>query len=100
LENGQLELTAVFAVKLKPDEEINELPVRVRVRCPLIEDGKEGDALPVVVQSSADTTPDPDRPEWVRVTLTQGEAVKFECISDPYDAAWTVKFVPEIEPVE
>jgi hypothetical protein len=100
LENGQLELTAVFAVKLKPDEEINELPVRVRVRCPLIEDGKEGDALPVVVQSSADTTPDPDRPEWVQVTLTQGEAVKFECISDPYDAAWTVKFVPEIEPVE
>jgi hypothetical protein len=99
LEDGRLELTAVFTVKLKADEDIDELPVRVRVRCPLLEDGKQGDDLPIVVQSSVETAADPERPGWTQLNLTKGETVRFECISDPYDAAWTVKFLPEIEPV-
>ena len=99
LQDGRLELTTVFTVELA-DDEISELTVRVRVRCPLLEDGKQGDDLPIVVQSSVGNVPDPEKPEWMQVTLTKGEPVKFECISDPYDAAWTVRFVPEIEPVE
>lgn len=94
----KLRLTAKFSVRLKSDEDLGTLLARVRVSCPIIEDGHVGDAIALTTTTSIPTVQDPDKPGWQRFELGN-TAIKFECVSESYDPLWTVRFVPEIEPV-
>ncbi|TAX97702.1 hypothetical protein ELH94_14840 [Rhizobium leguminosarum] len=94
----KLRLTAAFSVKLKAEEDLGDMIARVRITCPVIEDGQAGDDLRLTISSSATVEPDPIKDGWSRFSLTQS-SVKFVCESELYDPLWTVKFVPEIEPV-
>lgn len=94
----KLRLTAKFSVRLKSDEDVETLPARVRVTCPIIEDGQVGDAIALIITTSTTIIEDPDKPGWQRFDLGNA-AVKFECVSETYDPLWTVRFVPEVEPV-
>ncbi len=93
----KLRLTAVFSVRLKADEDADEMMARVRITCPVIEDGQVGDDLELQVESTADLEDDVARGGWKKFRLSR-QAVKFVCRSAPYNALWTVKFVPEVEP--
>jgi hypothetical protein len=94
----KLRLTAAFSVKLKAEEDLDDMIARVRITCPVIEDGQAGDDLRLTISSSAALEPDPIKGGWNRFSLTQS-SVKFVCESELYDPLWTVKFVPEVEPV-
>jgi hypothetical protein len=94
----KLRLTAKFSVRLKSDEDVETLLARVRVSCPIIEDGQTGDAIDLRTTASVATVEDPEKPGWRRFDLGNA-AIKFECVSECYDPLWTVRFVPEVEPV-
>ncbi|MBD8641625.1 hypothetical protein IFT71_19360 [Sphingomonas sp. CFBP 13733] len=96
----ELRLKASFNVKLKADENADSLMARVRVTCPVIEDGTTGDPIVVNLTSDVSMTDDTDRPGWKVFELTQSKPARFDCETDLYDALWTVRFVPEVEPVE
>lgn len=97
---GELRLKAAFSVKLKADENIEDVDIRVRVSCPVIEDGSVGDDLGLTIVSDVALTDDVQRPGWKTFKLTQSQIARFECETVPYDPMWTVRFVPEVEPVE
>jgi hypothetical protein len=97
---SELKLNAAFSVKLKTDENTDNLKARVRVTCPVLEDGATGDTIAVNLKSDVPMTDDTERPGWKVFELSQSNGARFECESDPYDALWTVRFVPEVEPVE
>jgi hypothetical protein len=94
-----LRLTAKFTVKLKADEGVSDLLARVRVTCPVLADGQIGDEIPLQVIPSETEGTDVDPVGWINFQVTT-DGVSFDCRSDPYDALWTVKFIPEVEPVE
>jgi len=94
----KLRLTAKFSVRLKADEDVDTLLARVRVSCPIVEDGQTGDAIGLTTTASVATTDDPEKSGWQRFDLGN-TAIKFECVSECYDPLWTVRFVPEVEPV-
>jgi hypothetical protein len=94
----KLRLTAAFSVRIKPDEELEEMRARIRVTCPVIEDGQIGDSIPLEISTSTVLDEDTSRSGWSQFNLGS-KAVKFECRSEPYDPLWTVRFVPEVEPV-
>lgn len=95
---NKLRLTAKFSVRLKSDEDVGTVVARVRASCPIVEDGQIGDDVVLRTIASVATTEDPDKPGWRRFELG-GAAVSFECTSETYDPLWTVRFVPEVEPV-
>lgn len=94
----KLRLTAAFSVKLKADEEIEGLQARVRVTCPVIEDGQPGDTIRLTMTSLTPLEDDPEKEGWKSFKLGTS-AVKFECVSEDYDPLWTVRFVPEVEAI-
>lgn len=93
----KLRLTAIFSVKLKADEDLAAMSARVRVTCPVIEDGQTGDDLKLSVTASVPLEVDSTKEGWSLFELSQ-TSVKFVCESELYDSLWTVKFVPEVEP--
>ena len=95
-----LRLRAVFTVRLKSDEEIEALKVGVHVTCPVMEDEQEGEALQVFVKPSVAPIAHEAKPGWSVFDLSKGTAIRIECETEPYNPSWTVKFVPEVEPVE
>lgn len=95
----KLRLVAAFNVRLKADEDIAEMSARVRVTCPVIEDGQLGDELELEIETTAELEDDTQKAGWKKFALSQ-QAVKFVCRSAPYDPLWTVRFVPEVEPAE
>ncbi|SFJ14878.1 hypothetical protein SAMN04515648_2882 [Phyllobacterium sp. CL33Tsu] len=97
--DGKLRLTTRFSVRLKADEDVQTLRARVRISCPVVEDGQAGDSIGLTMSSSIALTDDKTREGW-RAFELGATAVKFECVSEPYDPLWTVRFVPEVEAVE
>jgi hypothetical protein len=95
----KLQLTAAFSVRLKPDEDIDAMRARVRVTCPVIEDGQIGESIALEIVAATTLEEDTGKPGWSQFDIGS-KPVKFECRSEPYDALWTVRFVPEVEPVE
>lgn len=83
-------------------EQVDPLPVRVRFSCPILEEEQAGS------ESVALTVLGPDEEEGVhdeggtvfRGTLRKGRAWRFDIRSEPYDAEWSVRLVPEVEVVE
>ncbi|KQS76372.1 hypothetical protein [Rhizobium sp. Leaf383] len=96
--DGKLRLRASFSVRLKAEDDVGEMLARVRVTCPVIEDGQTGDNLKLSVSTTAESTADETRPGWFLVRLKH-QSITFTCETEPYDPLWTVKFVPEVEPV-
>lgn len=90
-------MAAKFAVKAKEDRSDGELLVRVRARCLAVEDGQAGDTIPMTVQCSSGA--DPDEHGWVEVELSPDTAVRFDCETKPYDNTWSVRFIPEVQPI-
>jgi hypothetical protein len=93
---GKLNLSATFSVRPKPDYVGEPLRLKVRATCPIIEDGQAGDRLPMVVHTSTGSHAGPDG--WHEIELAAGEVIRFHCETEPYDRAWTVRFVPEVQP--
>lgn len=96
----ELRLKAAFSVELRPEADVDEVDVRVRVACPVIEDGSVGDDLELAMSSDVTLSDDTERPGWQTFSLKRSEVAYFECETVPYDAMWTVRFVPEVESME
>jgi hypothetical protein len=100
-DDGNLEMTTKFVLKLKEDSEQDELDVRLKVTCAVVADGTDVDPIPVVTTSEDDDLELLDEEAGTyRVRLTKHAAVKLTAKSAPYDPNWTIRFVPEVEPLE
>lgn len=100
-DDGQLRMSTTFALKLKEDAEIDELDVRLKVTCAVVADGTDVDPIPLVTTSDADDLHTMDAEAGVyRVRLNKRIAVKLSSKSAAYDPNWTIRFVPEVEPLE
>lgn len=100
IDGQKLRLTAVFSVRLKTDQDVDQLEARFRVTCPVVEDNELGDSLEVAVATTENMEDDADLPGWKRITIRKDRVAKFMCETESYDPLWTVKFVPEVEPLK
>lgn len=94
---GRVVMSAKFAVKAKEEHSEDGMAVRVRARCVAVEDGQAGDSIPMSVSCSAGA--EADESGWMELELTSDAAVKFECVTEPYDNTWSVRFIPEVQPM-
>lgn len=92
-----VKMTAKFAVRGKSDEAEEGMTVRVRARCLAVEDGQAGDQISMSVRCSTVTAEDGDG--WMEVELLPDAGVSFECETEPYDNTWSIRFIPEVQPV-
>jgi hypothetical protein len=95
---GMLRLKSSFTVRLDSKSDEDEVDLRVRIGCPILEDeGQEGDdlGLKVAVQG-AKAIVDKEDPLLYRFSLAKGDKIKFKIESEPYDTAWTVRLRPDI----
>jgi hypothetical protein len=97
--DGMLRLKSAFTVTLDQAADDDEVDLRLRVRCPVLEDdNEEGDELPVSVYvKGVSAQVDSDNPQIFRFSLGKGEKARFTIQSQAYDPAWTVRLRPEIE---
>lgn len=95
--DGRVKMTAKFAVKGKDDQTEESMQVRVRARCLAVEDGQAGDQIPMSVSCSSDT--EADEHGWMEVELMADDTVRFECETEPYDNTWSIRFIPEVQPI-
>lgn len=99
--DGNLEMSAQFVLKLKEDCEFDELDVRLRVTCAVVADGADIDPIPVETRSDSGELEVIDQELGTyRIRLTKQASVKLTSKSAPYDPNWTIRFVPEVEPME
>jgi hypothetical protein len=99
--DGNLEMSTKFILKLKDDGEQDELDVRLKVTCAVVADGADVDPIPIVTTSEGGNLEPLDEKAGIyRVRLTKHSAVKVSAKSAPYDPNWTIRFVPEVEPLE
>ena len=96
---GLLRLTSTFAIRLDDKSEDEQVDLRLRVNCPVIEDdNEEGDDLPLQVTSEGvNAVADAEDPWLFRFKLKKGEKAKFNVSSEGYDPAWTVRLRPDID---
>ena len=101
-EDGLLRLKSVFTVRLDETSEEDEVLLRLRVNCPVLEDdSEEGDDLKLDVSvEGVDAVADEADPWTFRFALAKNGKVKFKVSSEPYDPAWTVRLRPDIDRVE
>jgi hypothetical protein len=90
---------AGFDVGIAEDAEVDQLRVRVKVDCFVLEDGgrRSDGLLPITVDFEGPAQADDGA---YLCELTNGASVKFLVTSEPYDASWTVEIVPEVTPAE
>jgi hypothetical protein len=90
---------AAFDVGIAADVEVDQLRVRVKVDCFVLEDGgrRSDGLLPITVDFEGPARADDGA---YLCELTNGAPVRFLVTSEPYDASWTVEIVPEVTPAE
>ena len=90
---------AAFDVGIAADAEVDQLRVRVKVDCFVLEDGsrRSDGLLPITVDFEGPAHADDGA---YLCDLTNGVPVRFLVTSEPYDASWTVEIVPEVTPAE
>lgn len=99
--DGNLEMGTKFVLKLKDDSEVEELDVRLKVTCAVVADGTDVDPIPLETTGEDGELDVLDEELGTyRVRLTKHASVKLSCKSAPYDPNWTIRFVPEVEPLE
>ena len=98
-EDGMLRLKSAFAVKLDDKSEEDEVDLRLRVNCPVLEDdNEEGDDLKLTIEVEGVTAKvDEVDPLIYRFRLAKHVKAKFRIESESYDPAWTVRLRPDIE---
>jgi hypothetical protein len=98
-DDGMLRVKSAFSVKLDDKSAEEEVELRLRVNCPVIEDdNEEGDDLPIQVSWEGVTAvADGADPFVFRFKLAKGEKAKFNVASEAYDPAWTVRLRPDID---
>jgi hypothetical protein len=93
----RVRLEARIAVALAA-RQATPLPVRVAFACPVLEDERESDdEVTLSVTPPPGLRPDPDRANAVVGELAPGRTWRFDLRSEPYEADWSVRLVPEVE---
>lgn len=97
-----LETFATIAIRLRDDSEENTMDAIVRVCIPLLEDehGKEGDLLPITIESNDDLPIESAKgkaPE-LHVKLSKYKWLNLSVRSEPYDPRWSTKVDVEVVP--
>lgn len=98
-EDGMLRVKSAFSVRLDDKSADEEVELRLRVNCPVLEDdNEEGDDLPLDVSwEGVRAIPDEADPFLFRFKLAKGEKAKFSVASEAYNPAWTVRLRPDID---
>jgi hypothetical protein len=98
-EGGLLRLRSVFDIFLDPTAAEDEIDLRLRISCPVLEDeGQEGDDLALTIKyKGVSAEVDPEDHRVFRFTLAKGEKAHFAIESEDYNPAWTVRLRPEID---
>jgi len=97
--DGMLLLSSEFNVTLDPTAGEEEVNLRLRLYCPVLEDdGQEGDDLSCRIEvEGVDAVPDPTDEHVVRFALSKGAKAQFKVQTEEYDPAWSIRFRPEID---
>lgn len=97
--DGMLRLKSVFSIRLDDKSEEDEVALRLRVNCPVLEDdNEEGDDLKLDIEvDGVAATVDEADPLTYRFKLPKHAKAKFKIESESYDPAWTVRLRPDIE---
>lgn len=98
-DDGSLRLKGVFAIRLDDKAEEDEVELRLRVNCPVIEDNnEEGEDLKLTIEvDGVEAHVSEADPLTYRFKLTKHAKAKFKIESEAYDPAWTVRLRPDIE---
>lgn len=98
-DDGMLRVKSAFTVKLDDKSADEEVDLRLRVNCPVLEDeNEEGDDLPMAVNwEGVKAVADPSDPLVFRFKIAKGDRARFSVASEPYDPAWTVRLRPDID---
>lgn len=98
-DNGMLRVKSAFSVRLDDKSVDEEVELRLRVNCPVLEDdNEEGDDLALDVSWEGVTAVvDGNDPFLFRFKLAKGEKAKFSVASEAYNPAWTVRLRPDID---
>ncbi|MCA0910073.1 hypothetical protein [Qipengyuania gaetbuli] len=100
-EEGMLEMVARFGLKLKEDSDDEELDVRIKVTCAVVADGSDVDPIMLEMSTQEGELEVIDKESGLyRARLSKDTAIKLTAKSAPYDPNWTIRFIPEVEPVE
>lgn len=96
---GMLRLRSVFTVSLDDKAEEEDVTLRLRISCPVLEDNdQEGDDLALEVDvTGVRATVDESDPHLFRFPLQKGAKARFKVESEAYDPGWTVRLRPEID---
>lgn len=97
--DGGLTLRGSLEIALKSDASETDLAVRIELSCLVREEDGVSSTDPVPI--SVDHGPDVEShgEYWVGV-LTPQKPIVVSIESEPYDPSWTVRFVPEVKPVQ
>lgn len=98
-DEGMLRLKSSFIIKLDDKAADDQVELKLRVNCPVLEDDdEEGDDLPVQVSwEGVKAVADGADPLLFRFRLSKGERAKFSVASEAYDPAWTVRLRPDLD---
>lgn len=98
-EDGMLRLKSAFAIRLDEKSEEDEVDLRLRVNCPVLEDdNEEGDDLKLKIDVDGIAVKvDEADPHVCRFRLSKHSKAKFTIESEAYDPAWTVRLRPDID---
>lgn len=101
--SDRLETVAKVALRVRAASDEDSMDAIVRVRVPLLEDdqGREGDLLPVAIESDHAEPPGAagTEPE-LAVVLSKNEWLTFSVRSGAYDPGWSTKVDIEVIPQE
>lgn len=94
---GMVVLRAKVRIALA-DDQVQSLPIRVSFSCPILEEEKEGeDEVPLTVKAEADSEADEENANAFRGILRKGRPWRFDILSAPYEAEWSVRLMPQVE---
>lgn len=98
-DNGMLRVKSSFSVRLDDKSADDEVELRLRVNCPVLEDdNEEGESLPMDVSwEGVKAVADPADPLVFRFKIAKGDKARFSVASHAYDPAWTVRLRPDID---
>lgn len=98
-EGGMLRLKGTFSIRLDDRSEEEEVDLRLKVNCPVLEDdNEEGENLKLTIEVDGVTAKVDDfDPLVYRFKLAKNAKAKFKIESEPYDPAWTVRLRPDFE---
>jgi hypothetical protein len=98
-DDGMLRLKSTFSIRLDDKSEEDEVDLRLRMNCPVLEDdNEEGEDLKLTIEVDGVAAKIDETDPWVyRFKLAKHAKAKFKIESESYDPAWTVRLRPDFE---